>query len=157
MRAGVAQSKAKRWPIVKVPICGHLDDGAWLHFRHRRHPSRGIECGIWLDPFLGAVGAVVELRIMVHKGVIIFLRSNMLENLNTPIYVVIGLTIPFSSKRRIVSLDVFHAGAVHPLGFLPVNLVATSMDFFKISRCVFTLRPDTYSCEYPWRALGECV
>lgn len=45
-----------------------------------------------------------------------------------------------------VSLDVLHAGAVHPLGFLPVNAVVISIDFASTSRCCCSLSVETNSC-----------
>lgn len=61
--------------------------------------------------------------------------------------------MPYSSNNLIVSFDVSHAGAVHPLGFFPVNLVSTSIDFARTSRCCCSLKLPTCSCVYPWSPL----
>ena len=61
--------------------------------------------------------------------------------------------MPYSSNNLIVSFDVSHAGAVQPLGFFPVNLVRTSMDLVRTSRCCCSLRLPTCSCVYPWSPL----
>lgn len=74
----------------------------------------------------------------MHKGMIILLRKNhMISNILS-----IGFevpTIPYSSSNLIVSLEVSQAGAVHPFGFLPVNLVSTSIDLARTSRCCCSL------------------
>ena len=51
--------------------------------------------------------------------------------------------------------DVSHAGAVHPLGFLPVNLVSTSIDLVRTSLSCSSLSVETNSCVYPWRPLSK--
>jgi hypothetical protein len=62
-------------------------------------------------------------------------------------------SMPCSSRRGMVSLEVLQAGAVQPFGALPVNLVRTSIDFTKTSRCCWALRIETNSWVYPCRPL----
>lgn len=61
--------------------------------------------------------------------------------------------MPYSSSSLIVCLEVSHAGAVHPFGFLPRNLVRTSIDFERMSRCCCSFIVETNSCVYPWSPL----
>lgn len=57
--------------------------------------------------------------------------------------------MPNSSSSLMLRFDVAHAGAVHPLGFFPVNAVKTLMDFPSTSRSCLWLNPETNSYVYP--------
>lgn len=57
--------------------------------------------------------------------------------------------MPASSSNLMVLLDVSHAGAVQPLGVLPVKFVSTSIDLGGTSLSCTPLSVETNSCVYP--------
>lgn len=69
---GLFERQLERRPVVQMPVGGHLDDLGWLEGRQGFHPLLGGLGHVGLDPFLAAVGHVVQLRVVVHERVVVF-------------------------------------------------------------------------------------
>lgn len=56
-----------------MPVGGDFGDAGGSERRHRGHPGGCRLSDIGFRPFCITVGTVIELRIVVHEGVVIFL------------------------------------------------------------------------------------
>lgn len=78
VRRRLFEVELERRPVVQVPVGGDLDDLGGLDGRHGFHPFLRRLGHVGLGPLLAAVGAVVELGVVVHERVVV-LDAKLLE------------------------------------------------------------------------------
>lgn len=141
------------YDFTEMPVCWNFYNTAFLESSHRFHPCFWIVLIVYYLPALFAVRQVIHLAIVVHERMIVLLwiKGKSAFSLRAAD----KHTIPCSSKSFGVCFDVFHEGAVHPFGLFPVNVVKTSIDLVRISRCWTSLRAPTISCVYPCKPLTQ--